>query len=67
MSLVLTIPLSIGGFMIYSDASYKGLGYLLMQHGRVLAYTLHQLKDYEHNNPTHDLELAIVVFALKIW
>ena len=38
-----------------------------MQHGKVVAYTSHQLKDYEKNYPTHNLELGVVVFALKIW
>nr|GEW21250.1 reverse transcriptase domain-containing protein [Tanacetum cinerariifolium] len=56
-----------GGFQIYSDASKKGLGCVLMQHGKVIAYALRQLKPYEVNYPTHDLELAAVVFALKIW
>uniref|UniRef100_A0A2N9GWU7 RNA-directed DNA polymerase n=1 Tax=Fagus sylvatica TaxID=28930 RepID=A0A2N9GWU7_FAGSY len=64
---VLTIPSSSGGFVIYSDASHKGLGCVLMQHGRVVAYASRQLKNYEQNYPTHDLELAAVVFALKIW
>ena len=53
--------------MIYSDASHKGLGYVLMQHGKVIAYASRQLKPYEQNYPTHDLELAAVLFALKIW
>jgi hypothetical protein len=66
-ALVLTIPSSSGGFVIYSDASHKGLGCVLMQHGRVVAYASRQLKNYEQNYPTHDLELAAVVFALKIW
>nr|GFC93702.1 reverse transcriptase [Tanacetum cinerariifolium] len=48
-------------------ASKKGLGCVLMQHGKVIAYVLRQLKPYEVNYPTHDLELAAVVFALKIW
>nr|GFC93157.1 ribonuclease H-like domain containing protein [Tanacetum cinerariifolium] len=52
---------------IYSDASKKGLGYVLMQHGKVIAYASRQLKPYEVNYPTHDLQLAAVVFALKIW
>nr|GFC88418.1 putative reverse transcriptase domain, aspartic peptidase domain protein [Tanacetum cinerariifolium] len=52
---------------IYSDASKKGLGCVLMQHGKVIAYALRQLKPYEVNYPTHDLELAAVVFALMIW
>ncbi|GJS69832.1 retrotransposon protein, putative, ty3-gypsy subclass [Tanacetum coccineum] len=58
---------SSGGFQIYSDASKKGLGCVLMQHGKVIAYASRQLKPYEVNYPTHDLELAAVVFALKIW
>uniref|UniRef100_A0A2N9EJD6 Reverse transcriptase domain-containing protein n=1 Tax=Fagus sylvatica TaxID=28930 RepID=A0A2N9EJD6_FAGSY len=65
MAPVLTIPSSSGGFVIYSDASRKGLGCVLMQHGRVVAYASRQLKNYEQNYPTHDLELAAVVFALK--
>ena len=40
---------------------------MLMQHGKVIAYTSRQLKSYEQNYPTHDLELAAMVFALKIW
>ena len=53
--------------MVYSDASHQGLGCVLMQHGKVVAYASRQLKPYERNYPTHDLELAAVVFALKIW
>ncbi|KAL0556140.1 hypothetical protein IC582_004650 [Cucumis melo] len=53
--------------MIYSDASKKGLGCVLMQQGKVVAYAFRQLKSPEQNYPTHDLELAVVVFALKIW
>ena len=64
---MLTIPSCWGGFVIYSDASYQGLGCVLMQHGKVVAYSSRQLKPYEKNYPTHDLELAAVVFALKIW
>nr|GFD10450.1 retrotransposon protein, putative, Ty3-gypsy subclass [Tanacetum cinerariifolium] len=52
---------------IYSDASKKGLGYVLMQYGKVIAYASRQLNPYEVNYPTHDLELVVVVFALKIW
>ena len=52
--------------MIYSDASKKGLGCVLMQHGNVIAYASRQLKPHEVNYPTHDLELAAVIFALKI-
>ncbi|KAJ0524657.1 putative nucleotidyltransferase, Ribonuclease H [Helianthus annuus] len=64
---ILTLPSGSGGFDIYSDASKKGLGCVLMQHGKVIAYASRQLKPYEVNYPTHDLELAAVVFALKIW
>ena len=53
--------------MIYSDVSHQGLGCVLMQHGKVIAYTSRQLRPYEVTYPTHDLELATVVFALKIW
>ena len=52
---------------MYTDASYQGLGCVLMQDGKVVAYGSRQLKDHERNYPTHDLELAAVVFALKIW
>ena len=51
---------------MYSDASHKGLGCVLMQHGKVMAYAYRQLKSYERNYPTHDLELAAMIFALKI-
>ncbi|RVW75772.1 Retrovirus-related Pol polyprotein from transposon 17.6 [Vitis vinifera] len=64
---ILTIPLGLGGFVVYSDASYQGLRCVLMQHGKVVAYASRQLKPYERNYPTHDLELAAVVFTLKIW
>ena len=55
------------GFVVFSDASRQGLGCVLMQNGRVIAYASRQLKNHEVNYPTHDLELAAVVFALKIW
>ncbi|KAA0053360.1 pol protein [Cucumis melo var. makuwa] len=64
---VLTVPDGLGSFVIYSDASKKGLGCVLMQQGKVVAYASRQLKSHEQNYPTHDLELAVVVFALKIW
>nr|GEY90538.1 putative polyprotein [Tanacetum cinerariifolium] len=59
-SLVLTLPSGTGGYQIYSDASKKGLGCVLMQHGKVIAYASRQLKPYEENYPTYDLELAAV-------
>ncbi|KAK0590096.1 hypothetical protein LWI29_022628 [Acer saccharum] len=64
---MLTNPSGTSGYVIYSDASLKGLGCVLMQNGRVVAYASRQLKPYELNYPMHDLELATVVFALKIW
>jgi hypothetical protein len=54
-------------FSIYCDASGQGLGYVLMQDGRVVAYASRQLRKHEVNYPTHDSELAAVVHALKIW
>ena len=60
------IPESFAEYVIYSDASKKGLRCVLMQHDKVVAYASRQLKDYEKNYPTHDLELVVVVFALKI-
>ncbi|KAA0052015.1 ty3-gypsy retrotransposon protein [Cucumis melo var. makuwa] len=64
---VLTVLNGFGSFMIYSDASKKELGCVLMQQGKVVAYASCQLKSHEQNYPTHNLELAAVVFALKIW
>ena len=64
---VLVLPSSSGGFLVYCDASRVGLGCVLMQHCRVIAYASRQLKKHEQNYPTHDLEMAAVVFALKIW
>jgi len=62
----LKMPDGTGGMVIYSDASGRGLGCVLMQHGHVIAYAPRQLKPHEKNYPTHDLELAAVIFALKI-
>lgn len=52
---VLTIPDGLEGFVIYSDASKQGIGCVLMQKGKVIAYASRQLKQYEQNYPTHDL------------
>ena len=54
-------------YVIFSDASLNGLGCVLMQEGKVVAYASRQLKPHEKNYPTHDLDLAAIVFALKIW
>ncbi|WMV19379.1 hypothetical protein MTR67_012764 [Solanum verrucosum] len=64
---VLTLPEGSDGYVIYCNASRVGLGCVLMQRGKVIAYASRQLKVHEKNYPTHDLELAAVVFALKIW
>ena len=64
---VLALPVSCKEFVIYSDASIQGLGCVLMQEGRVIAYGSRQLKSHEKNYPVHDLELAAVVFGLKLW
>ncbi|GJV69731.1 putative reverse transcriptase domain-containing protein [Tanacetum coccineum] len=54
-------------FVVYCDASHQGLGAVLMQREKVIAYASLQLKPNEENYTTHDLELGAVVFALKIW
>ncbi|KAK2407303.1 putative mitochondrial protein [Trifolium repens] len=64
---VLMLPQSDEPYEVYCDASHQGLGCVLMQHKRAVAYASRQLKVHEKNYPTHDLELAAVVFALKIW
>lgn len=54
-------------FVVYYDASKMGLGGMLMQDGKVVAYASRQLRVHERNDPTHDLELETMVFVLKIW
>ena len=63
---VLVLPEPGKEFVVYSDASHVGLGCVLMQDGKVVAYVSRQLKTHEGNYLTHDLELAAVVIALKI-
>nr|GEY97376.1 hypothetical protein [Tanacetum cinerariifolium] len=63
----LALPKGSENFVVNCDASHKGLGAVLMQKEKVKAYASHQLKVYEKNYTTHDLELGAVVFALKIW
>lgn len=63
---VLNLPTELGGFVVDNISSKQGLGCVLMQEGKIVAYTSHQLKDYKKNYPTHGLELAAVVYALKI-
>jgi ribonuclease HI len=64
---VLVMPDIHKSFDIYCDASKQGLGCVLIQEGHVIAYASRQLRKHEQNYPTHDLELAAVVHALKIW
>nr|GEV65429.1 putative reverse transcriptase domain-containing protein [Tanacetum cinerariifolium] len=64
---ILALPEGSEDFVVYYDASHKGLGDVLMQREKVIAYASRQLKVHEQNYTTHDLELGSVVFALKIW
>ena len=63
---VLTLPSGQDGYTVYCDASRQGLGCVLMQHENVIAYASRQLKKHEQNYPTHDLELVVAVFTLRI-
>nr|GEW40996.1 reverse transcriptase domain-containing protein [Tanacetum cinerariifolium] len=63
---ILTLPEGGEDFVVYCDASIKGLGAMLMQREKVIAYRSRELKVHEKNYTTHDLELGAVVFALKI-
>jgi hypothetical protein len=64
---MLVMPSMEKPFLIFCDASGQGLGCLLMQDGHVVAYASRQLRKREEHYPTPDLELAVVVHALKIW
>ncbi|GJY86774.1 putative reverse transcriptase domain-containing protein [Tanacetum coccineum] len=64
---ILTLPKGSENIIVYCDASHKGLGAVLMQNEKVIAYASRQLKIHEKNYTTHDLELGAVVFALKMW
>ncbi|GJY93318.1 putative reverse transcriptase domain-containing protein [Tanacetum coccineum] len=64
---ILALPEGSEDFVVYCDASHKGLGAVLMQREKVIAYASRQLKVHEKNYTTHDLELGSVIFALKIW
>ncbi|XP_056860103.1 uncharacterized protein LOC130508557, partial [Raphanus sativus] len=64
---VLVLPEEDQPYVVYTDASITGLGCVLTQNGKVIAYASRQLRKHEGNYPTHDLEMAAVVFALKIW
>ncbi|GJV17215.1 putative reverse transcriptase domain-containing protein [Tanacetum coccineum] len=64
---ILALPQGAEDFIVYCDVSHKGLGVILMQNEKVIAYASRQLKIHEKNYTSHDLELGAVVFALKIW
>ncbi|GJX59263.1 putative reverse transcriptase domain-containing protein [Tanacetum coccineum] len=64
---ILALPEGSENFVVYCDASHKGLGAVLMQKEKVIVYASRQLKVYEKNYTTHELKLRAVVFALKMW
>ncbi|GKB05747.1 putative reverse transcriptase domain-containing protein [Tanacetum coccineum] len=64
---ILALPGGSKDFVVYCDASHKGLGAVLMQREKVISYASRQLKIHEKNYTTHDLELRSVVFSLKLW
>ncbi|GJY04639.1 putative reverse transcriptase domain-containing protein [Tanacetum coccineum] len=64
---ILALPKGNDDFVVYCDASHQGLGAVLMQREKVIAYASRQLKPHEENYTTHDLELGAILFALKIW
>ena len=64
---VLVLPEADQPYVVYTDASITGLGCVLTQHGKVISYASRKLRKHEGNYPTHDLEMAAVVFALRIW
>ena len=64
---ILIVPERGRRYTVYCDTSKAGLGCILMQSGRVVAYGSHKLKNHEQNYPTRDMELVAIVFTLKIW
>ncbi|GJR09773.1 putative reverse transcriptase domain-containing protein [Tanacetum coccineum] len=64
---ILALPEGTKDFVVYCDASLKGYGAVLMQREKVIAYASRQLKVHEENYTTHDLELGVIVFALRLW
>jgi hypothetical protein len=66
-ALILKVPDMDAGFLVCTDASKEGLGGVLMQDGRVIAYISRKLRRHEENYATHDLELLAIVYALKVW
>ena len=66
-TLIVALPSGINGYIVYCNASRVGLGCVLIQHEKVIAYASCQLKKHEKNYATHDQEMAVVMFTLKIW
>nr|GFB59176.1 putative reverse transcriptase domain-containing protein [Tanacetum cinerariifolium] len=64
---ILALPEGSENFVVYCDASHKGLGVVLMQKDKVIAYVSRQLTVHEKNYNIHDLKLGAVVFSLKMW
>ncbi|GKF38169.1 putative reverse transcriptase domain-containing protein, partial [Tanacetum coccineum] len=64
---ILALPKGSENFVVYCDASHKGLGAVFIQREKIIAYVSRQLKVYEKNYTTHDLELGADVFSLKMW
>ncbi|GJX43524.1 putative reverse transcriptase domain-containing protein [Tanacetum coccineum] len=64
---IMALPEGSEDFVVYYDASHKGLGVVLMQRDKVISYASRQLKIHEKNYTTHDLELGSVVFSMKLW
>nr|GFA52202.1 putative reverse transcriptase domain-containing protein [Tanacetum cinerariifolium] len=64
---ILALPEGSDEFVVYCDASLRGFGAVLMQREKVIAYASRQLRTHEENYMTHDLELGVVVFALRLW
>jgi len=65
-TLILIVPSKFGGFTVYCDALRIGMSCVLMQNDNVIAYASRKVKKDKQNYPTHDLEMVVVVFALKI-
>ena len=64
---ILSLPEGTEDFVVYCNALRQGLGCVLMQREKIIAYASRQVKNHENNYTTHDLELEAVAFALKIW
>jgi hypothetical protein len=64
---ILKVPDMDKEFLVCTDASKEGLGRVLMQDGRVIAYISRKLRKHEENYATHDLELLAIVYALRVW